>query len=380
MPRVAIVADSHFDQHSRFAECQRIHDWIAEDIAERDVDLVLHSGDVYERKSTPVERQAVARWVQRVAATAPVVIARGNHDAIDDLPLLERLETRRPVRVFEGAGVVELGGCALAVLAWPQRGLLHRLLPERSKEEVEQAAGEALRAVLRGLGAQLQDCPPDAPRILLSHAMVRGSRVSTGQPLVGCDFEIGLEDLALVEADFYALGHIHMGQSWDVGGKMAVYPGSPRRTAFGESESKGYVIAEFNGRDLVGWERIETPATPMVHLLAEYVDDNLVPHPDWPSVEGAEVRLRYNVESRHREAAKDRGLALRDELLSQGAISVKLEEQIVVEHRTRAPGVATATTLADKLERLWESKAFDPGERKDALLGKVNQLETDDAA
>ena len=54
--QVAILADSHFDEHSRFAECVRVHDWIADDIAARDVDLVLHAGDLYYRKSSPPER------------------------------------------------------------------------------------------------------------------------------------------------------------------------------------------------------------------------------------------------------------------------------------------------------------------------------------
>src|SRR5690606_33414630 len=97
--RVAVIADSHFDEHSRFEECVRLHGWIADDLRARRVDAVVHTGDVYERKSTPLERQAVADWVRRVASVAPVLVVRGNHDAVDDLPLLERLATEHRVIV-----------------------------------------------------------------------------------------------------------------------------------------------------------------------------------------------------------------------------------------------------------------------------------------
>src|SRR6185436_749582 len=96
---LAHVADSHFYEHSRFEECIRLHNWIAEDAKARGVELTVHAGDVYERKSTPLERQAAAAWFQLMAALGPVVVARGNHDAIDDLPLLERLETLHPIEV-----------------------------------------------------------------------------------------------------------------------------------------------------------------------------------------------------------------------------------------------------------------------------------------
>ena len=70
MLRLAHIADSHFDETSRFDECVHVHDWIAADIIARGADLIVHSGDVYERKSTPRERIAVARFFQALATVA----------------------------------------------------------------------------------------------------------------------------------------------------------------------------------------------------------------------------------------------------------------------------------------------------------------------
>jgi exonuclease SbcD len=376
--RIAVVADSHYFELSRFEECIRLHNWIAQDARARGCSRWLHAGDVYERKSTPRERDAVASWVQEMTeCVGPGVIVRGNHDAIDDLPLLQRLETKRQeVVVVEGAQVVDFDDVAIACLAWPQRGRLAALLPDRSKEEVEQAAGEALRAVLRGLGDQLAACDEGVPRLFLAHAMVRGSITSTGQPLVGCDFELGLEDLALCRgADAYLLGHIHKGQSWEINGAPVIYPGSPRRTAFGELEAKGYVVLDCDGHG-VRWEFVEAPATKMVQLEGRF--EHGVLERDDADVQGAEVRLRYTVAPDEREAARATAEGARDMLISvEGAVSVKVEEVVESSTRSRTPEVARAVTLTDKLEALWTARGFEPGDRRNALIGKVLAVESE---
>jgi exonuclease SbcD len=384
--KIAIIADSHFDQHSRFEECVRVHQWIAQDIAERRVDLVLHSGDVYERKSTPIEREAAAAWFQSLALTAPVVVVRGNHDALDDLPLLERLETANPITVVESARMVRAAGAEIACLGWPQKASVLAAAAAEGREVGEQAAADALRSVLRGLGGQFEG---SGPRILLAHAMVRGSVTSVGQPLVGCDLELGLDDLALAGADLYALGHIHMPQEWAIAGSPVVYPGSPRRTAFGELEDKGYVIVDFDEGDEFGsephvaLERVPTPCNPMLHLTAEWTSGALVlvaPETDQIAY-GAEIRLRYRVASDEREAARAAAAQIRDLLLGKGALSVKVEEEVATTSRARTPEISAAVTLADKLAALWTLQKNGPAiERRDRLLSKVVELEEESHA
>jgi DNA repair protein SbcD/Mre11 len=379
MKRVAVVADSHFHEHSRFDECIAVHKWIAEDAGQRGVDLVVHTGDLYERKSTPAERQAAADWIQLMADFAPVVIVRGNHDAIGDLPLLERLRSTHPIQVVETVAVLTVAGIVVGCLGWPQRANLHMMLPGSGREAVELESSAALRAVLRGLGAEIERYREaygaECPTMLAAHAMIDGSRVSTGQPLVGCDFSIGLSDLALANAGFYALGHVHCGNDWDIAGAPAVYPGSPRRTSFGELEAKHYVIAEHDG-ECWTYERIETPARRMVHLEARYSHGTLEFQNSALVSPGCEVRLRYYCQRGDREAARAIALAVEKGLLKE-AHSVKLEECLVVESRARAPEVAEAKTLPDRLDAYWKSKSVDVGERRSGLFEKVNVIETE---
>jgi len=374
--RIAIIADSHFTERSRWEECRRIHEWIEGDIAARGVDLVLHSGDLFDAKSTPTERLAVAEWLADVASHAPVVIVRGNHDAVSDLAIMGKIRSRHPIVVEEAAGVHYAAGAAVACLAWPRKAeLMARLVAGADSSE---AASDALRAVLLGFRQQLEQ--HDGPRILLTHAMVRGSRTTAGQPLVGCDLELSLDDLQLAGADFVALGHIHAHQAW--ADQSIVYPGSPRRTEFGDTDPKGYVIVEtLKIKDTVvqsaGWHFVETPATPMLLLEAVWDPEHntLFGLHRLTDVEGAEVRLRYVVAADARDAARNRAEQYRAEALARGAIVCKLEEVVETTTRARAPEVSEAKTVAQKLVAYWKAKGEDNGAREPVLLGKAAQLE-----
>lgn len=376
--KVAIIADSHFDEHKRFDECVRLHTWILEDIRARGVDLVLHAGDVFERKSTPLERQAAFRWFQDLTWIAPVVVVRGNHDAVDDLPLLERLECRNSLTVVQEARVVEVdtaaGACSVAAIAWPRKSALLEASGAVSRDAGEHAAVAALRDVFRGLGDWMADS--DVPRIALMHAMVRDSVTSTGQPLVGCDLEVGLEDLALLRADAYFLGHVHKAQAWKIGEAPCLYPGSPRRTAFGELEAKGYTLATFEGHACTH-EFVEAPATKMILIEDEWGDSGWLAgaHGLPDSCQGCELRFRYHVASDQRDPARTAAELRRGDWLNEGALVVKVEEVVEVEQRSRGAEVTAALTLEQKLEVLWRAKGFEPGERREALLAKARRIE-----
>ena len=377
--RVAIIADSHFDEGSRWEEGLRIHDWIVRDLELRGVDLILHAGDVFERKSTARERLEVARFLTAAASLAPVVVVRGNHDALEDLAIFGKLETRHPVIVEEAAAVHVVAGVAVACLAWPRKASLLAATGDTGKEAGERSAGDALRNVLRGLGLQLE--AHDGPRVLLSHAQVCGSRTSTGQPLVGCDLEVGLEDLALCGADFYALGHIHLPQDWTINGAPVVYPGSPRRTAYGELEEKGYVVATLEAGRPVGWDRIPTPAAPMLLIEAAYtpargleITSKAFPHAE--RVAGAEMRLRVTVDAEHRAAARSAAAELEAEARALGAVAVKVEEVVRPKSTARAPEVAAAVDLGAKLRAMWSARGLEPAPEVAArLVSKALELE-----
>lgn len=382
--KIAFVTDNHFDASSRFTETVRVHDWIATDAAARGCSLTLLGGDLHERKSVAEERNAVAAWLTRMAELGPVVGVYGNHEAPLDLDIYQQLDTDYPITFAASPRVEVARGVLIQCLPWPRRALLARAA-EAAGVGTEDLARSALQDVLRGLDHLGGE--GSVPRVLLGHVQLRGSRVSTGQPLVGVPMELGLEDLALCRADFYALGHVHLGagNEWTIGDAPVAYGGSPRRTSFGEVEEKSYTVIEFGDAGLVGWERVTVPATPMVLIEAAWrhhdiagafaldIDSKAFPSAD--RVRGAEVRLRYTTPSDQREAARRAALELRDQMLATGAILVKVEEEVSATVKARAPEVAAAKTLPEKLSALWASRGVNVGDRRDGLLAKVAQLE-----
>lgn len=354
MTKIALIGDSHFSEDSRFDECVRLHTWIANDAADRGCSVMLHSGDLYDRRSTPKEREAVAGWIHHLnERRIPLVAVRGNHDAPGDVHYLRRLDRGPDVREVPDLITWAIPGVTIVCFPWPSRAGI--LAAAQSREDGEQQIQEAVRNVLRGLGSEAKEL--GNPILFLGHCMVRDSRTSTGQPLVGCDVEVGLEDLALVGADAYLLGHIHCHQSWEIDGAPCIYPGSPRRTAFGESEAKGYVVLDIDAGGVVAWEFVEAPATPMVDVRATWGGAfQVMTIGEHTPIEGAEVRFRYYTEPEHREAAKAQAAGIAAVWKAAGAVSVKIEEQIEATTRARAPEVATAPTVPDKLRALWAAR------------------------
>lgn len=411
MTLILATGDQHWCMGPRWAECIRIHDFIAEQVETLRPDLVLLAGDLFERRSTAEERAMVAAWITRVAEVAPIIGVRGNHDERLSVELFSKLRTRHPVVMEERAGVHLVAGVAVAAFAWPSRAMLAAVLGEQATPEtVAQAGREALRSVFRGLGEELGR--HDGPRVLLGHAHLVGARVGlAGQPLApGAEVTVGLEDLALAGADAVVLGHIHRADEWDFGGVPIAYTGSPFRNSFGEAEQKSILAIEIDqstcgceagmprnrcplpqcrNRGVVMTERIATPATPMVLIEGEYITDAsaldgqapclvwdwMQPGPEL-DVKGAEVRMRYLVASDAREAARGAAMRERDRLLAAGALSVKAEEVVSASTRARAPEVAEERTTWGQLEAHWRSKPDAPvSERMEGLRSKLGLIE-----
>ncbi len=383
--RLMASGDLHWDEHSRFDECRRVNAAIAAEVTRERPDAFLIPGDIYERASTPRERFFVAEWLTAIAETCHVVIAKGNHDRHQDLEILGRLRTKHPIFVEERAGVHLVGGAAIGAVAWPDTASLAAMVGRPlATQALDDIAREALRNVLRGIGAEL--AAHDGPRILLGHFMVDGSVTSAGQPLIGQELNVGLADLALAQAGIVIAGHIHKPQEWMFGETPIVYAGSPYRQTYGEIEQKSVVLAEFDGARLASWSRIPTPARAMLLVQGAWIppqngaggeltlDDagqELLAGAGDGSVTDAEIRIRYDVDADQQAAARPAAQLVRETLLKSGAADVKLEPVRREVVRAKAPAVAKATSLAEKIVALWESMGTPPPDRKARLLAKV---------
>lgn len=379
------TGDTHIDgrdPHATLEEQCRWLKWIADDAAEHGAQLLLHGGDVYERASTPEEREVAAEvfshWCERMPLGC--VVARGNHDAPKDVEILGKLRTKAPLHVCEETSIIHLRGVSVAVLPWPRRAWLAALMGDVSRLELGEAALAGLRAVLAGFAGGWKN---NVPRILLAHAELGAASLDSGQPVAArCDVPLSEVDLLATDADFAALAHIHKSQT--LGGGAIRYPGSPRPTAFGQDDDpKGYSLVEVRrGEAPVITHRV-SPARRLVTVQGGVIAETgrLTTEEDfdestwWPGPERDDaIRLQYSVSESRRVAVREQAEELKRLWLAEGAHSVKIDEQVLTVHRVRSEAIREALTTAQRVEAWWSARGGRPA-RATQILSLLNDLE-----
>lgn len=371
MIRVLATGDLHIEQGARWDECRRVLRWIALQVEAVRPAFVIIPGDVFDKASTAAERLFAAEIVIAMARVCAVVIVKGNHEGKLELSMLALLESSFPIHVVETAAVLDIEGVAVACMAWPtMAGSID-----------DGSARDGLQAVLRGLGAELASRPAAAPKILAGHWMIDGSKTSAGQPLIGSAVNVSLSDLALAGADVVVAGHIHKAQTFQYGETPILYTGSPYRTAFGEAEEKSILSLTFEA-GVVTVDRIPTPARPMIQIDAAFRSGSLVDVesgeilPGDVDVRDADVRVTYAVAADARELGRRAYKDVEAAWLAAGAATVAPDPKVEAATRARAPEVAAAKTIEEKLCALWVSRSeTPPPERVLRLMHRVSVLQ-----
>ena len=208
-----------------------------------EVELVIHSGDVFDRSHPPA--RAVAQALATLSAAArqvPVVLLRGNHDRWG---LTRSLPTGRVgLHIVDEASQLDLLGLRLALAPF--------------RRHAESWAADAARAW--GGGADLLVC----------HQAFDGAQVP------GLTFRVGAQRETVGEAHLprgvghVLCGHIHPRQAIRVGGALVVHPGALTPTSFVEAgQPKGMVRWELGRRIQWRFEEVQTRPLLQLHSLAE---------------------------------------------------------------------------------------------------------------
>ena len=238
----------------RLDELEAVLDHLGSFIEEHAIDLVLHTGDVFESRNPPAEaEQLVNRFLVRVGRTgAQMVVLAGNHDD----PL--RFDARSLLTEFVNVQIVgrprpaARGGTRTLVTRSGETAVV-AALPFASPGAWVSAldlAGEeasARRKYAQMFDHAVQDlCAlfrPDAVNLLLAHTHIEGAIFGDSERRVhiGEDWAASPKSLPAT-ASYIALGHIHMLQRIDVP-VPAFYAGSLLQMDFGEAgEEKSFVV------------------------------------------------------------------------------------------------------------------------------------------
>lgn len=382
--RAVIVGDSHLQgTNPRNGDRLRAWDQIIEaGLQFPDLAAWLHVGDVFHARSTPDDRVSVAERLVRMANAAPVVVIYGNHDAPLDLHVFGKLKAAHPIIVVDQPQTVMLRPSQsdvpllVACLPYPTKaGLVSAgIVPG----DVQDVAANALDAVFMQFGHDVAEARHHgAPTIFMAHATINGAVTSVGQPMgVHGEIVVTATHLNRLGDIPKVFGHIHKAQ--DLYG--ATYAGSICRMDFGETEEKRFLVARFGRED---WSleshAIDCPAR--YHVEGELSRDGFT----WQATKGpggaleqapaswrgSEVRVRYRFNQSQR-GALDQARVLAE---FAEALRVEVEPIAVPDRQLRAPAVAEARTLEQKL-----AAYLTVDEVPAVLVEKLRALETSEGA
>jgi DNA repair exonuclease SbcCD nuclease subunit len=276
-------------------------------ILERDVDLVIHSGDVFDSV-----RPATHVIIGFLKQTARITLDRG-------IPYLVVAGNHETPRLRTTAAALEY---ANLVNAYPAHGFE---MDYREIEVGDLVVGVTLvpHGALFGMGAATPVRGADI-NVLVTHGMVPG--------LEARQHEMGEANLqpGIISGgfDYVALGHYH---EFHEHKPNAYYAGATERFGFGEVESKpGFAILEFDSHGLVGVEHVEIEARTMLDLPkisardmdASELTETVRERTEGVDLDGAIVRLRAYDVRRGVASGVDRAL-LRD--LQRQCLNFSLE-------------------------------------------------------
>lgn len=239
----------------RLDELEAVLDHLAAFIEEQSVDLVLHTGDVFESRNPPAEaEQLVNRFLVRVGRSgAQMVVIAGNHDdplRLDARSLLTELIN---VQILGRPRPASRGGVRTIETRSGEKAVVAALpfAPPGAWVSALDLAGEeasARRHYARMFELAVQDLSsafrPDAVNILMAHTHIEGALFGESERRVhiGEDWAASPEALPS-KASYIALGHIHRPQEIEGPAAPAYYAGSLLQLDFGEAgEEKSFVV------------------------------------------------------------------------------------------------------------------------------------------
>ena len=264
--RILHTSDWHvgrrLGRHDRTQEFRTVLAEVATIADEHRVDLVLVSGDVFDRPMPPVEALSLGLGgLVALAEHRPVVAVAGNHDAPDLFDALAPLvrDQGRGIHLVGSIRRPDLGGvlgpdelgvpALVACLPFLREGRVIDFM--RDAGEWYGLYAERLAALSAAYNAELvRRTDGDLVPILMAHFMVNGVKVDRAAPRGERELHLGEAYTATAHAipagpQYVAMGHIHAPQRVPGSPVPAEYAGSLLALDFGEAgEEKRVVVVD----------------------------------------------------------------------------------------------------------------------------------------
>lgn len=368
------------DWHVRDKDIEEIlkcTSFLIETARQEKVNLIVIAADIFDSRDIkldcPSARLAI-RSISELADIAPVVIPLGTASHDGTAPeVLKYAKGKHDIIVASTPDQAHFYGGAVVTLIPQPTKQFFQTQSDIATSNVE--ITQAMNGLFMGMGARAAEYP-DAPHILVGHWNVAGSKLSTGQVLIGHEIDIPFDSMMLADPDLICLGHIHLPQQI---GDRAFYSGSLYPLTWGEMEAKGFYIHTLDGKKLVESRFIETPTRKLIRfnfdLTDEFADylslnDRLLKENYEEAVKGAFVRMDVTVwQDKASEIDKE---ATKEYCVSAGALDVDIRIIRVPRQTVRSESVLKVESLRDKLVAMAAIKEETVPE---SILTKADDLE-----
>ena len=237
-------------------------DHLIEVVESEKVDVVVVSGDVYDRALPHVDAVALAdeTFARLASSRAKVVVSSGNHDSAQRLGFGSRLMDFAGVHVRTDASSVGTpvvlkdrhGDVAIHALPYldPSALLDPWQLSHRSHEAALTQAMTRVRADLAARG-------PKTRSVVLAHAFVAGAEPSESERDISVGGVSRVPTSVFDGIDYTALGHLHGSHVLSPGLR---YSGSPLAYSFSEADQvKGSWLVELTAKGFGSASWIDSP-------------------------------------------------------------------------------------------------------------------------
>lgn len=239
--------------HSRLDEQKEFLKELISIVEERDVDLVLIAGDIYDTSNPPAQAERLFYdSVKKLSANGerPVIVVAGNHDSPDRLGAASPLAYDHGVILLgkpkstaetgkygqfnivdSGEGFLELevkgDKVVLLTLPYPSEQRLNELLSEDMEEEARRKSySERIGEIFSNLSGKYRE---DTVNLAVSHLFVMGGEEAGSERPIQLGGSLTVDANHLPQnAHYVALGHLHKPQKVVGSGSVkAFYSGSP---------------------------------------------------------------------------------------------------------------------------------------------------------
>ena len=307
--RILHTSDWHIGhrlyEQPRIEEHRQFLDWLLTKIKEKEVDVLLVSGDIFDTavpssEATNLYYRFLFRLYRETHTHA--IITAGNHDS--PMRLAAPREFLRMGRIHVVGAASEPAECVFT-LPSENPSVAIAAVPYLSENELshisfetEPERAERYRERLKVFYRQCVECmPPDLPKILMGHLFVHGGKVGDSERniQIGGATAIQISDFP-DDVSYVALGHLHRPHAISGANYPIQYAGSPLPLRFNEASyrKKVYLLDVPASGD--GWvTEIEVPVFKELCTVTGNLDEvrSAAMLPEW---DGKYIQIQLTLE------------------------------------------------------------------------------------